>query len=133
MAKRAKPAGLPSEAALLDFIQNAKGKIGKREIAREFGISGNNRVALKALLKSLEQNGKLARKGTAIEAAGNLPPVAVLTVTQIDSDGELMHKNVGHKPVMPFAAECAKAFTAMETALPEELQVLIDKEVVKLD
>jgi ribonuclease R len=90
VAKRAKPAELPSEAALLDFIQNAKGKIGKREIAREFGISGNNRIALKALLKSLEQNGKLARKGTAIQAAGSLPPVAVLTITQIDSDGELM-------------------------------------------
>ena len=44
-----------------------------------------------------------------------------------------MHKNVGHKPVMPFAAECAKAFTAMEADLPAELQTLIDKEVVKLE
>ena len=90
MARRAKPAGLPSEAALLDFIRNAKGKVGKREIAREFGIIGNNRIALKALLKGLEQDGKLARKGTIVQAAGSLPPVAVLTVTEIDRDGELI-------------------------------------------
>jgi ribonuclease R len=90
VAKRAKPAGLPSEAALLDFIQNAKGKIGKREIAREFGISGNSRIALKALLKSLEKDGKLNRRGAAVEASGSLPPVAALTITSIDSDGELI-------------------------------------------
>ena len=34
---------------------------------------------------------------------------------------------------MPFAGECAKAFNGLESDLPEELQVLIDKEIIKID
>ena len=48
--KTARPA-LPSEAEILEFVAAATGKVGKREIARAFNIRGDQRSALKDLLK----------------------------------------------------------------------------------
>jgi hypothetical protein len=56
------PPGLPTEADVLEFIQSSPGIVGKREIARHFDIKGGDKVGLKALLKRMEQEGKLARR-----------------------------------------------------------------------
>ena len=89
MAKMQKlKAGLPAEAAILEFIQTSPGTVGKREIARAFAIKGADKIALKALLKQMADEGKLAKRMKKLIDTSALPPVAVLEVTGIDKDGE---------------------------------------------
>ena len=82
------PPGLPSEADVLEFIQSSPGIVGKREIARHFDIKGGDKVGLKALLKRMEQEGKLARRQRKLIDRSSLPPVTVLEIIGIDRDGE---------------------------------------------
>ncbi len=88
------PPTLPSEAAILEFVAAAPGKVGKREIARAFNIRGDQRAALKELLKQMAAGGKLDRRSRRLERPGALPPVAVIEVTGTDSDGELIAEPV---------------------------------------
>jgi ribonuclease R len=89
-AAKASASSLPTEAQILEFIGTAEGRVGKREIARAFGIKGNGRVALKQLLKKLEADGRLARKANRLADTTRLPPVAVLEIADSDEDGELI-------------------------------------------
>ena len=52
--------GFPTADQVLEFIRNSEETVGKREIARAFGITGNGRVKLKLLLAELGREGKLA-------------------------------------------------------------------------
>ena len=82
---------MPSRDEVLAFIQDSPTPVGKREIARAFKIKGADRVALKALLKDLRLDGHLERKeGRKLGPRGHLPPVAVIEVTGLDEDGELL-------------------------------------------
>src|SRR4029453_6502202 len=92
VVRKAKPAlpELPTAEQLIEFIQDTPGKVGKREIARAFNIKGNDRIALKRLLKTLEKDGKLKRSGRVVARAGELPPISVLEITGRDNDGELI-------------------------------------------
>ena len=47
---RKRSAGLPSRKQILDFIATSDQPAGKREIARAFGLKGNEKIALKVLL-----------------------------------------------------------------------------------
>ena len=85
---KAKSRGLPSEAALLEFIQTSPSVVGKREIARAFGLTGAEKIGLKALLRQLEQSGKLAKSRRKLIDTSTLPPVTVIEVTGIDRHGE---------------------------------------------
>ncbi|MFT3986676.1 ribonuclease R [Aestuariivirga sp.] len=117
MAKPAKPkAGLPSEEAVLEFIQSSPGLAGKREIARAFGIKGNEKIALKALLAKLANDGKLAKRARKLIDTSTLPPVTVIEILGIDSDGDAYGEPVewderaGGKPprVIIIGGEAAK-------------------------
>jgi ribonuclease R len=90
MTKKPKPAksGLPSAAALLEFIQTSPSVVGKREIARAFGLTGATKVGLKTMLRQLEQDGKLARSRRKLVDTSTLPPVTVIEITGIDRQGE---------------------------------------------
>ncbi|MCZ8100681.1 MAG: ribonuclease R [Burkholderiales bacterium] len=81
---------LPSREEILDFIRGEPGQVGKREIARAFGIKGGGRIALKRLIKELEDDGVLSRSGKALHKAGGLPPVVLADITGRDRDGDLM-------------------------------------------
>lgn len=85
---KAKKGGLPSEAAILEFIQSSPAVVGKREIARAFGLTGAEKIGLKALLRQLEQSGKLAKSRRKLIDTSTLPPVAVIEVTGIDRHGD---------------------------------------------
>ena len=67
MAKRpaAKPQ-LPSEADVLEFIQSSPSIVGKREIAKAFGLHAQDKIALKALLKEMMEAGELETGGVFI-------------------------------------------------------------------
>ncbi|HUJ36994.1 MAG TPA: ribonuclease R [Hyphomicrobium sp.] len=87
VAKRGK---LPDKNEILEFIRDAPGKVGKREIARAFGIKGAARLDLNRLLASLTSAGTLSGNRKGLHKRGGLPPVAVLEVTGRDSDGDLI-------------------------------------------
>jgi ribonuclease R len=81
---------LPSKEAILDFIRSEPGETGKREIARAFGLKGGARIALKRLLRDMEDEGLLGRKGKALNKPGTLPPVVLAEITLRDRDGDLL-------------------------------------------
>ena len=43
--------GLPSPDQIVEFLKTADAKVGKREIARAFGVKGADRVELKKILR----------------------------------------------------------------------------------
>ncbi|ATQ66854.1 MULTISPECIES: ribonuclease R [Methylosinus] len=87
---------LPSREDLLAFIAREReanggsGKIGKREIARAFGVKGDDRVELKRLIAALEAEGALERRGKRLTRPGVLPAVVLADITGRDPDGELI-------------------------------------------
>ncbi|CDO34837.1 ribonuclease R [Novosphingobium sp. KN65.2] len=85
MAPKTRPApGLPTRKQILDFIANSPVPAGKREIAREFGLKGQEKIQLKALLKDMAEEGLIDGKRTAFHKMGGLPKVTVLRVVDID-------------------------------------------------
>jgi ribonuclease R len=95
------PGSLPSRADILAFIAREKefaaragaarsGKIGKREIARAFGIKGADRIGLKQLLKELEAEGAVERRHKSLHRPGVLPAVVLADITSRDGNGELI-------------------------------------------
>ena len=89
--KRRKQAPLPTREKILEFIRESPTPVGKREIARAFGIKGADRIGLKAMLKELEREGDIDRgKHRKMASPGALDEVATLTVLGPDADGELL-------------------------------------------
>jgi ribonuclease R len=82
--------GLPTRQAILDFIRETPGKVGKREITRAFNIKGDDRLLLKALLKEMKEDGQLGGQRDAYGVAGELPQVTVLDVYARDKSGEFL-------------------------------------------
>ncbi|HYE29596.1 MAG TPA: VacB/RNase II family 3'-5' exoribonuclease [Allosphingosinicella sp.] len=87
MAKPHRP-GLPTRQQILDFIASSDAPAGKREIARAFGLSGHDKIELKALLRDMADEGLIdASPGRAFHQAGGVPRVTVLRVADIDESG----------------------------------------------
>ncbi|MEM1196927.1 MAG: VacB/RNase II family 3'-5' exoribonuclease [Pseudomonadota bacterium] len=82
-----RPEGLPSRQQVLDFIQSSDSAAGKREIARAFGLKGQEKIALKRLLKDMAEEGLIDGKKSAYHRMGGVPKVTVLRVVDIE-DGE---------------------------------------------
>ena len=84
------PPGLPSRQQILDFIAAADQPAGKREIARAFGLHAQDKIALKALLKDMADEGLIdSAPGRAFHAMGGLPKVTVLRVADVDDGGNV--------------------------------------------
>jgi ribonuclease R len=81
---------LPSRDEVIAFIGDQKGKVGKREIAKAFGVKSGDRIWLKQMLKDLAEEGVIDRRRKRVHRAGQLPPVVVADVTARDRDGELL-------------------------------------------
>jgi len=76
---------MPSRQQVLDFITNSKEPAGKREIARAFGLKGNEKIALKALLRDMADEGLLdIGKARAFHLMGGVPKVTVLRVIDVE-------------------------------------------------
>ncbi len=87
MAKHKQPQGFPTKKQVLEFIQTSDTPAGKREIARAFGLKGQEKIALKKLLKDMAEEGLIDGKKTAYHRMGGVPKVTVLRVIEIE-DGE---------------------------------------------
>ncbi|HEY0310889.1 MAG TPA: VacB/RNase II family 3'-5' exoribonuclease [Allosphingosinicella sp.] len=89
MAKRPPRAGLPTRQQILDFIASSDEPAGKREIARAFGLSAQDKIVLKALLRDMADEGLIdSSPGRAFHQAGGVPKVTVLRVTDVDDSGQ---------------------------------------------
>ncbi|MEO0429847.1 MAG: ribonuclease R [Pseudomonadota bacterium] len=108
---------LPTKEQILEWVRENPHHGAKRDIAKAFGIKGADRAALKALLRELEDDGALARKGRRVRPPGHLPPVTLFTVEAPDGDGDILltakdwHEQSAHPPVhyMPRQADPALA------------------------
>ncbi len=90
MAFPKSPPGIPTREQVLDFIQSSDTPAGKREIARAFGLSAQQKIALKALLKDMADEGLIdSAPGRAFHKMGGLPKVTVLRVADVDDGGNV--------------------------------------------
>ncbi len=86
-----KSGGLPSKKDIIAYLENADGEIARRDIARAFGVKGEARAELRAILKEMDADGSINVKGgKRIERADTLPPVAPIDVMSVDDDGDLL-------------------------------------------
>ncbi|PKP88168.1 MAG: ribonuclease R [Alphaproteobacteria bacterium HGW-Alphaproteobacteria-17] len=77
--------GLPSSQQIIDFITASDQPVGKREIAKHFALHGNDKIALKALLKDMTDEGLVdLAPGRAFHKHGGLPRVTVLRIAAIE-------------------------------------------------
>ena len=94
------PQGMPTPAQVLDFIQSSDIPAGKREIAKAFGLKGQEKIKLKALLKDMAEEGLIDGKKSAYHRMGGVPKVTTLRIVDVD-DGELIAEPDNWDPEAP--------------------------------
>ncbi len=80
----AHPPGLPTAEAILAFVASSPAAVGKREIAKAFGLHAQDKIALKGLLRDMADAGQLdtGAKRT-VHKGGGLPRVTVVRVVEV--------------------------------------------------
>ena len=71
----------PDRDAIIAFVRASKSEVGTREIARAFGLKNADRVELKQILRTLADEGVLAKRGRKLHEAAALPPTLLADVT----------------------------------------------------
>lgn len=90
MARKMKTGALPTREQIIEFIETSDQPAGKREIARAFGLSGQDKIALKALLRDMGDEGLIdAAPGRAFHKMGGVPRVTVLRIADVDDGGNV--------------------------------------------
>lgn len=98
MAKRAKPHGETrslSREAVLRFLAENPGRATKRDLAKAFGVKGDDRYVLKDILADLQSEGLLEGSRKSYRRPGELPTVGVLEIRSRDADGGLLGDPTG--------------------------------------
>jgi ribonuclease R len=94
--------GLPSREKILDFITTSPTPAGKREIAKAFGLHGADKIALKALLKDMADEGLIdSAPGRAFHKMGGLPKVTVLRIVDVEDDQVIGVPEIWHGEGIP--------------------------------
>lgn len=84
-------AKFPDKATLLAFIRAHPGKVGTREIAREYGLKNADRAELKRMLRELADGGSIRKSGRRkVSEPATLPPTLLADIVSRDADGELI-------------------------------------------
>ena len=85
MPRKPDQTGLPTRQQILDFIQQSGQPAGKREIGRAFGLSGHEKILLKAMVKDMADEDLIdSSPGRAFHKAGGVPKVTVLRVVAVE-------------------------------------------------
>ena len=80
----APPPGLPTAEAILAFVASSTTPVGKREIAKAFGLHAQDKIALKGLLRDMADAGQLdAGAKRTVHKGGGLPRVTVVRVVEV--------------------------------------------------
>jgi ribonuclease R len=82
--------GFPTQDAIVAFIRAHPGKIGTREIAREFGLKNAERAELKRMLRDLADHGVITKRRRKVSETEALPPTVMADINGRDADGELI-------------------------------------------
>ena len=80
--------GLPSAPDIVAFIRESPSAVGKREIARAFGVPPGDRPALRDMLRQIERSGSVSRAANRRLVGG--PPIPEITIVErigTDEDG----------------------------------------------
>ena len=85
----------PSREAILDFIEEERAagrEVGRREIAKAFGLDGGGKIWLKRLLKEMAEEGEIGGDGKErpVHSRGALPPVLLSEIKRRDREGDLV-------------------------------------------
>ncbi|WP_137124584.1 ribonuclease R [Roseomonas sp. HF4] len=105
-ARLPEPPALPGKAELRAFLAEAPGRVTKSDIARHFGLSSDQRPALRILMRELAAEGSAAPAGKrGIIASSRLPEIAPVEVTGTDPDGDpiarpLQWQGEGRPPIV---------------------------------
>ena len=91
---------MPSKDQILEFIQGSDRLVGKREIAKAFGLKSQEKITLKRILKDMAEEGMIDGKKTAYHRMGGVPKVTVLRVVEIE-DGEAIAEPENWSPDSP--------------------------------
>jgi ribonuclease R len=91
---------MPSAQQVLDFIQSSDIPAGKREIAKAFGLKGQEKIKLKALLKDMAEEGLIDGSKSAFHRMGGVPKVTTLRIVDVD-EGELIAEPDNWDPEAP--------------------------------
>ena len=86
----------PTKAEILAYIADNPAAARKRDIARAFQVKGDDKVALRDLLREMKREGLLEvaeKRGR--ESPRHLPSVTVIEVVALDRDGELIARPAG--------------------------------------
>jgi ribonuclease R len=87
--RRPRAEGLPDRDTLIKVLRE-RGEADVGDLAKEFGLKGGERRALREMLRSLQGEGALGKRGRrGFAQAGALPPVGVADVVEKDVDGDL--------------------------------------------
>jgi len=82
---KVRPAGFPTRDQVMDFITTSDQPASKREIAKAFGLKGQEKIALKALLKDMADEGLIdLGPARAFHKLGGVPKVTVLRIIDVD-------------------------------------------------
>ncbi|HEX7741023.1 MAG TPA: RNB domain-containing ribonuclease, partial [Sphingobium sp.] len=82
---KVRPAGLPTREQVMEFVTSSDQPAGKREIAKAFGLQGQEKIALKALLKDMADEGLIdIGPARAFHKMGGVPKVTVLRIVDVD-------------------------------------------------
>ncbi|MEM0988583.1 MAG: ribonuclease R [Pseudomonadota bacterium] len=81
---------LPTKEDIVEWLTANPDAAGKRDLARAFGVKGADKITLKRMLRELQDDGQLDKKGRRFRPAGTLPNVAMLRITGLDPNGELL-------------------------------------------
>ncbi|MCE7796595.1 VacB/RNase II family 3'-5' exoribonuclease [Sphingobium sufflavum] len=78
---------MPSRQQVLDFIASSETPAGKREIAKAFGLHGQEKIQLKSLLKDMADEGLIdIGPARAFHKMGGVPKVTVLRIIAIEGN-----------------------------------------------
>ncbi len=82
---------VPTRDELLAFIKESATPVGKREIARAYGLKGDQRIELKQLLRDLRDTGDIAvDRAKTFKDPKALTDITVLEIVRVDADGHLL-------------------------------------------
>ena len=86
--------GVPSRAELIELAAKGGGRLASGELARQLGLKGSAKAALKAEIRALKREGIVGKRNVDRgrgrgRGDGSPPGVAFVEVTELDADGEL--------------------------------------------
>ncbi len=97
-----KPPPFPTREQVLAFIRESPVPVGKREIARAFQVTGDQRPALKQLLAELSLTGAVDKgRGRKVAPPKALAEVAIVEIHGLDDDGDLLCRPIDWREMGP--------------------------------